>query len=379
MEDVLEKLKLLDYESELSTKKKFTPCTRLTFALQDTSNASRQFKFLMDICSFLLTKCNEEFAVDKYDDPTSSVNKLLLVLKNMSIEVDFPATKIKQGYGQAVCLTLQKLTDRALSANGFNFAKPEYPKEEFADEAEVDEEAEVEADEEIPEQEMEEEIYSQVAGNEKEPLEESQKEIILATVDPIAWKTELERVGPKLKAGVKGDVGKEWRAHIEQMKKHEAAIRKILPNSATQLKDIGKELSESIERMTSKERYLNNQYDTLRQEYHGIKENLTSISNRCAQVSENVSEMSNEYATLTEQLSEIKSTMENRGSSMTDTSPLVKIKAALQALKTEAHNFELRIGIVGHTLLHAKSKAKHSRTSHENPIDPELDISDDEM
>lgn len=110
-----------------------------------------------------------------------------------------------------------------------------------------------------------------------------------------------------------------------------------------------------------------------------MKECLTGISNRCAEASENVSTMSNEYATINEQLSEVKSSMENRGSTMTDTSPLVKIKAALQALRTETHNFELRIGIVGHTLLHAKSKATTHSHGQEQPLDPELDLSDEEM
>ena len=112
MEDVLEKLKLLRYDHELGSKKKFTPCSRMTFAVQDSNNASRQFKFFMEIATFLLQVCKQEFAVDKYDDPTSSVNKLLLTLKTMSIDIDFPAGKLKQGYGEAVCVTLQKLCNQ---------------------------------------------------------------------------------------------------------------------------------------------------------------------------------------------------------------------------------------------------------------------------
>ena len=66
----------------------------------------------MDIVSFLLGIYKQEFSVDKYDDPTTSVNKLLLILKTMSIDVDFPVVKIKQGYGEAVCVTLQKLCNQ---------------------------------------------------------------------------------------------------------------------------------------------------------------------------------------------------------------------------------------------------------------------------
>ena len=41
-----------------------------------------------------------------------------------------------------------------------------------------------------------------------------------ATVDPIAWRTELERVAPRLKIAHTMS-GKEWRAHLEQTQKHE--------------------------------------------------------------------------------------------------------------------------------------------------------------
>ncbi len=39
---------------------------------------------------------------------------------------------------------------------------------------------------------------------------------------------------------------------------------------------------------------------------------------------------------------------------MTDTSPLLKIKEALGAIKTEIKAMELRIGVVGHTIMQSK-------------------------
>lgn len=75
----------------------------------------------MELCSFLVAECKAEFSLDKYDDPNTSVNKLLLVLKSVDIEVDFPASKIKQGYGDAVCITLQKLCNKVGAAFEFKF------------------------------------------------------------------------------------------------------------------------------------------------------------------------------------------------------------------------------------------------------------------
>lgn len=103
--------------------------------------------------------------------------------------------------------------------------------------------------------------------------------------------------------------------------------------------------------MSHKEKYINNQFDALRQEYHEAKTRLAAISSTHQASSERVNGFSAEYSTLSEQLREIKSKMDNRGSSMTDTSPLVKIKEALTTLKAEIKTYELRIGIVGYVWL----------------------------
>merc|ERR1712023_77863 len=51
-----------------------------------------------------------------------------------------------------------------------------------------------------------------------------------------------------------------------------------------------------------------------------------------------------------------KSTMSDRSNSMTDSQPLKQIKDALNRIKSEIKTFELRIGVVNHTLMQAKLK-----------------------
>ena len=58
---------------------------------------------------------------------------------------------------------------------------------------------------------------------------------------------------------------------------------------------------------------------------------------------------------------------------MTDTSPLVNIKAALQDIKVEINNFELRIGVVGQTLLSQQTTATNNEISVEGDDDDLLD------
>ena len=52
---------------------------------------------------------------------------------------------------------------------------------------------------------------------------------------------------------------------------------------------------------------------------------------------------------------------ESKDSGIHDTSPLVRIKAALQQIKQESCAFDLRIGVVSHLLLAARVSATHHR------------------
>lgn len=64
-----------------------------------------------------------------------------------------------------------------------------------------------------------------------------------------------------------------------------------------------------------------------------------------------VTGLSNELGALNDALEDVKGALEDRGSSMTDTSPLIKIKAALSALRAEAKTMDLHIGVVGHAVM----------------------------
>lgn len=69
-------------------------------------------------------------------------------------------------------------------------------------------------------------VQAKTTSEQDDALEGSQREIMQATVDPYAWKTEVERVAPRLK--VKANYsGKEWRSHLEQTKGHES-VRHLL-------------------------------------------------------------------------------------------------------------------------------------------------------
>ena len=71
-----------------------------------------------------------------------------------------------------------------------------------------------------------------------------------------------------------------------------------------------------------------------------------------------VTERSRLLAEIADDLEAVKGEMEDRGSSMTDGTPLVNIRKSLARMKQETVNMDVRIGVVQHTLLQAKLKDK---------------------
>ncbi|NXT93733.1 IFT57 protein, partial [Anhinga rufa] len=106
------------------------------------------------------------------------------------------------------------------------------------------------------------------------------------------------------------------------------------------------EISRTLEKINSREKYINNQLEHLVQEYRSAQALLKK----------------NAYFKITEVLERVKQETEEKGSSMTDGAPLVKIKQALTKLKQETIQMDIQIGVMEHTLLQSKLKEKSNMT-----------------
>ena len=202
MEEILEKLKMLDYEEHF---KSFRPLTHTYFAMA-SANPNEQFYYFTSLVSWLLALLGQEWkAPSQLDDPNSAVASLYAMLQQIGAPTNFGAMKLKSGCGEAVCSVLKHLLDLI----PIEFPLPVYAEEEAYEEAAVDDDAEVEAEEmadEVGAADVEEdEMYyhgGDAAGQvgERDKLTDS---ILDASVAPEAWRLELERVTPQLKMQVR--------------------------------------------------------------------------------------------------------------------------------------------------------------------------------
>ncbi|KAJ9585301.1 hypothetical protein L9F63_002886 [Diploptera punctata] len=343
MEELLDKLKLLNYDQEFIKSLKMKPLTRHYFAIQ--TNPGEQFYLFTSLAAWLIRKTGRQFEQpQEYDDPNSTISSILDSLRQMGINVDFAPNKLKQGYGEYAVLVLKHLTDTAMNTSNFKFQKPE-PAVEIEQEDE-----EMEDESELLLEKIEEEMAADFSDEEEENLlhiddlqnlrignkniTEPQKpdDILKSTTDAESWKLELERVLPQLKVTINTDA-RDWRAHLDQMQKHRSGIDEALTTTKGQLNKLQNDISLVLEKIGSREKFLNNQLESLLVQYRTLQDEHMRISQQYREVSGGVTDRSRTLAQMTEELEAIKQEMDERGSSMTDGTPLVNVKKAMVQVK----------------------------------------------
>ncbi|KAH9504789.1 Intraflagellar transport protein 57 [Bulinus truncatus] len=371
MEELLDKLRLLAYEKEFCKKMNLKPLNRHYFAIP--TNPGEQFYMFTSLAAWLINKSGISFdQPQEYDDPNATVSSVLDQVRNLGHAIDFPPSKLKQGWGEHCIFILDRLADEALKSTHFTWKRPQYPEEEMDEENIVEDDSELTLNEieksmamvhsDVEEADDDEPILDlegmKRLNQNKQTFESSKPEEILeSTTDAADWKLEVERVMPQLKVTIRTD-NKDWRVHLEQMHQHHDGIKTSLNESKVHLDKLQDEISRTLEKISSREKYINSQLEHLLVTFRQTQDMLAETKEKYRQASGGVTDRSRLLAEITEELEKIKQEMDERGSSMTDGAPLVKIKQSIQTLKKENTQMDIRAGVVEHILLQAKLKDK---------------------
>eukprot|EP00347_Sterkiella_histriomuscorum_P000964 403373853 len=364
MDDIVEMLKLLDYENKFCRQKGFKPLSRTFFALV-SSNPSEQFMYFVQLVSYLLSINNHQVTGwNKYDDPMTASQNVILELKKLGIEVDMPPNKLKTGYGDGVCAVLLKLCSVSLQ-NKFKFKKFTIKDEAggLDDEGEdvgddMDGGADIAdmANNQNDDDDIEDFAdFGQGADHQDENL---QNQIIQSSISREEWMMEVERVAHKLKISNLPNDGKEWRSHLDQTKKYADSVKQALPDVRTKLEKLSDEVSKALERIGKKEGILSKSFQGMTGDYRAHSENLKDIQTAFATVSKNVGDMENELSEINERLSNVERKIDDTGKSFSDNTPLQKIKKSIATVKSDIKSIDIRIGVVSNTLLQLKLKER---------------------
>jgi len=382
LQDVNDKLKLLNYEDAILKKRTdLKPLSRTYFAL--AGKPAEQFPYFAQLAVWCLQQLGVEMEWSEWDDPTATTQTISDQLRRLQFPylMDFPPAKLRPGSGDGVVCVLDFLLDKVLAAKGFRVRDPVYadaPADSGAAAAVDDDDGDEIGDDTIEDDipgggDDDDAAYGGGAaggggpgglgaGEEKDPEEEERK-ALEAKVNPAEWALELERVGPLLKFR-SIPPNKEWRTHLEQAQKHGQAVSEAFPVTKAALEKIGANLRKSAERIASKERSLNKEFEHLGSEFRAKQAALDQVQEGYASLQRDIAELQRDLQDKSDAIELAKSSVSERNNTMTDVSPLRRLTTSLSTLRKELQHMELRIGVVAHTLLQAKLKAQHNHQQH---------------
>ncbi|XP_033336955.1 intraflagellar transport 57 [Megalopta genalis] len=362
MEDLLEKLKLLNYDAEFLPEFKIKAINRNYFVTQ--TNPGEQFYTFTSLAAWLIRKAGKNFeSPQESDDPNSTIALILDYLREINISIEFPPNKLKQGSGDHAIYVLDNLADEALKMLKFQWRKVEIPPDEPNNEPEIEDD-----DAELILEKVEEEMMAEYEDEEEDILHvdditklygqnfndfQKPDDILLSKTNREEWQLELERVLPQLKVTVKTD-SRDWRSHIDQMQQLRINISTNLTGTRSQLDKLHSELSNTLDKIKTRESYLNRQLEPILKEYQTLQEELSKIKEQYRDVSDGVTERTRIFNKLSEELEHVKKEMDERGSSMTDGTPLINIKKTITKMKNEISEMNVRIGVLEYSLMCAR-------------------------
>ncbi|KAL0600528.1 Intraflagellar transport protein 57-like protein, partial [Plecturocebus cupreus] len=297
MEDLVEKLKLLRFEEEFLRKSNLKALPRHYFALP--TNPGEQFYMFYTLAAWLINKAGRPFEQpQEYDDPNATISNILSELRSF----------MGFCHGDQVGLKLlvsgnppTLASENAVITRVSHHTQPVYPVEELEEESIAEDDAELtlnKVDEEFVEEETDDEenfIDLNVLKAQTYHLDMNetakQEDILESTTDAAEWSLEVERVLPQLKVTIRTD-NKDWRIHVDQMHQHKSGIESALKETKGFLDKHHNEITRTLEKIGSREKYINNQLENLVQEYRAAQAQLSEVMEDLEKVKQEIEEKS---------------------------------------------------------------------------------------
>ena len=130
-DDLIEKLKLLNYENLLLKQMKMKPLNKFYF--NKVKNSGEQFFLFTSICAWLIRETGKSFEQpQEFDDPNVVISKIIKSLNDMDIATDFQSNKLISGAGPICVYVLDCLVTKVLKLSTFQIQKPQIKIEENA-------------------------------------------------------------------------------------------------------------------------------------------------------------------------------------------------------------------------------------------------------
>jgi len=103
-----------------------------------------------------------------------------------------------------------------------------------------------------------------------------------------------------------------------------------------------------------RERYFNSQCENLTSQHRAIARDHQAVTEQTRKANDAVAELTAQLAKESETLEGLKTQMDEFGSNLSDTTPLIKLRQSYKALKSEIRQMNLRTGVLQNSLVMAR-------------------------
>ena len=336
MDDIHEKLHLLDYTVNFCKVYGKPPLTRIYFA--HLTNQQEQFDYFYYL-SYWLMSLKSKKHTPKTKDPES----LLTDVKSFGVKLpeNVNQNSVSQGYGETVCFIINDLLNKELIRRDFKFLTPqvvENGKNVYGttgpQENEVVEEIDMELeDDRIIKWEKEEFLFPNTGSTnitDSGVSSEKEEDIITSSVKPEDWYGECKRVEKHLV--ISEAPPENWQLRVSRLSTSVAEI------SAFQTKTwevLGAQIDNELQRVRRGELLMQKMCDKEVQELVSVIQLKKQLASKLKELRFVVSKQCEEFDKLKDQEYQIAKNIEQHSKNMHDDSVLSKLKQEFSKLKQE--------------------------------------------
>ena len=374
MDDIQEKLKLLDYENVFCRSYKHPPVSRVYFSHFIDSN--EQMCYFYDLAYWLMSLNKNKspglrpytplLSFSSLGDAEEIAKHILADVRAFGIKAadSIMPVNIKQGHGEGVCIIINDLLNRELVRQDYKFLMPEvveagvnvYKNSESP--AEVYEEIDFELSEDRiwkaegeggggGEGEGEEVGYevenmpkssstdvSEMVFMEKE--EERKDGIMESSIDPAEWASEAKRVAGKLFFSPDSAENTPI-ARVMQIKKICSKIKSYLDDKTIErfLEKKSEVVGQELERIVSAEKKIQKLCEAEIVSLRGMADKRVRALKHLTETRDHVTTQCEVYEEIQSKLEALNREIDERGSDMKSNQPLHKIRSALKVLRDD--------------------------------------------
>ncbi|KAI6182035.1 Intraflagellar transport protein che-13 [Aphelenchoides bicaudatus] len=383
-EELVEKLKFLEYEKELFGKVDGVKIVPRHYFVNST-NAGEQFFMFTTLCTWLMRKAQwkDVNLPSELDDPNTVIAMILDAMKSKDLDANYANQKLKSGAGKPCLMLMLSLANAALQANKFEFqriipieSEQTHEEQDQQDEAELtaeqhsktgarfekkipcanyarkpfDEEEDVAGAEDNDDVDYAEMNESRTAPDIQDDLfQEPLQQILHNVTEANALRNEIERVLPQLRVTIRAS-DKHWRMHEKQLAKLQETTRTQFDTVQPFLSQMSSEISQSVERIRSREKHLNEQLDGLLQEHRQARNALAEAREKYREASGGLTSRQETLQRIGDEIDQIKQQIDEQGAQNSNGAPILKITQAIAKIEQSILTMSIQTATIEQSL-----------------------------